>query len=127
MKINKFHPSNGYKFPDGKYRYTFTLFLTSALDGGEWSTPRPGRFNPGKVPVPIVQEVERASGKVWMGAEYLAFTGIRFPNFPAPIEPLYRLIYPRPTYHMNRQHYVHVIGSGYCIQRHTYSYTQTNY
>ena len=31
-----------------------TLFLTSALDGGEWSTPRPGRFTPGKDPVPIV-------------------------------------------------------------------------
>jgi hypothetical protein len=24
------------------------IFLTSALDGGEWSAPRPGRFTPGK-------------------------------------------------------------------------------
>jgi hypothetical protein len=32
------------------------LFLTSALDGGGWSTPRPGRFIPGNDPVPIVQE-----------------------------------------------------------------------
>ena len=28
--------------------------LTSSLDGGEWSAPRPGRFTPRKVPVPIV-------------------------------------------------------------------------
>jgi len=28
-----------------------TLSLTSALDGGEWSTPRPGRFTPGNDPV----------------------------------------------------------------------------
>jgi hypothetical protein len=28
--------------------YSCTLSLTSALDGGGWSTPRPGRFTPGK-------------------------------------------------------------------------------
>ena len=28
--------------------YSSTLSLTSALDGGGWSTPRPGRFTPGK-------------------------------------------------------------------------------
>jgi hypothetical protein len=32
-------------------------FLTSALDGGEWSTSRPCRFTPGKGP----------SGSRWMG------------------------------------------------------------
>jgi len=31
-----------------------TLSLTSALYGDEWSTPRPGHFNPGKNPVPFV-------------------------------------------------------------------------
>jgi hypothetical protein len=30
-----------------------TLFLTSALDESGWSKPRPGRFIPGKEPVPI--------------------------------------------------------------------------
>jgi len=34
-----------------------TLPLTSALDVGGWSTSRPGRFTPGKDPVPIVQEI----------------------------------------------------------------------
>jgi hypothetical protein len=28
--------------------------LSPALDRGGWSTPRPGRFNPGKDPLPIV-------------------------------------------------------------------------
>jgi hypothetical protein len=32
--------------------------LTSALEGGGWSAPRPGRFTPGKDPVLIVQEAE---------------------------------------------------------------------
>jgi hypothetical protein len=31
-----------------------TLSLTSALDGGRWLTPRPGRFIPEKDQVPIV-------------------------------------------------------------------------
>ena len=30
-------------------RYSFILLLTPALDGGEWLTPRPRRFTPGKV------------------------------------------------------------------------------
>jgi len=31
-------------------RYSSTLSLTSELDGGGWSAPRPGRFTPGKRP-----------------------------------------------------------------------------
>jgi hypothetical protein len=30
----------------GEWRYSSTLSLTSALDGGEWSASRPGRFTP---------------------------------------------------------------------------------
>jgi hypothetical protein len=37
-------------------RDSSTLSLTSALDGGGWSTPRPGRFTPGNNPVLIAQE-----------------------------------------------------------------------
>jgi hypothetical protein len=50
--------------PEGEYRYSSTLPSTSALDGGGWSTPRSGRFTPGKDSVPIVQEAERAPGPV---------------------------------------------------------------
>jgi hypothetical protein len=39
------------------WRYSFTYSLTSALDGGEWSASRPGRFTPG----------ERAPGTHWIG------------------------------------------------------------
>jgi hypothetical protein len=39
--------------------------------------PRPGRFTPGKVPVPIVQGAGWAPGPVWTGAGYLAPTRIR--------------------------------------------------
>ena len=49
--------------------------MTSALDGGGWSTSRPGRFTLGKDPVRIVQEAGWAPGPVWTGAENLAPPG----------------------------------------------------
>jgi hypothetical protein len=36
-------------------------------------TPRPGRFTPGKDPVPIVWEAGWALGLVWTGDENLGF------------------------------------------------------
>jgi hypothetical protein len=41
----------------GEWRYSSTHSLTSALDGGEWSASRPGRFTPW----------ERAPGTHWIG------------------------------------------------------------
>ena len=58
------------------------------------SAPRPGRFAPGKDPVPIVQEARWAPGPVGTGAENLASTGIRSPDRTARSESLYRLSYP---------------------------------
>jgi hypothetical protein len=48
-------------------RYSSYSFLTSALDGGEWSASRPGRaIPPGKgPPIPIVQEAGWALEPVW--------------------------------------------------------------
>jgi hypothetical protein len=43
--------------------------LTSALEGGGWSAPCPGRFTPGKDPVPIVQVVGWDPGPVWTYAK----------------------------------------------------------
>ena len=37
-------------------RYSSTLSLTPALDGGQWSTPRSCSFNTGNYLVPILQE-----------------------------------------------------------------------
>jgi hypothetical protein len=42
----------GHERPEGEQRYSSTLSLISALDGDGWSVPRPGRFTPGKDPVP---------------------------------------------------------------------------
>ena len=40
----------GHEGHEGEYRYSSTLSLTSALDGGKWLTPRSGRFTPGQQP-----------------------------------------------------------------------------
>ena len=70
----KVHPRTGHGDPEGEQICSFTLPSTSAPDGG-WSTPRPGRFTPGKDPVPIVWETGWAPGPVWTGAENLASPG----------------------------------------------------
>ena len=64
--------------------------MTSALRRGWGSAPRPGRFTPGKDPVPIVQEAGRAPRPVWTGAENLAHTGIRSQDRPARSEDMDR-------------------------------------
>jgi len=48
------HPVICREGTDGEYRYSCTFSLTFALDGDEWSTPRPDRFIPWNVPVPTV-------------------------------------------------------------------------
>jgi len=50
----KVHSRKGHEGPEVEKWYSYTLSLTSALDGGGWSTPCPGRFTPGKEPVHIV-------------------------------------------------------------------------
>jgi hypothetical protein len=54
--------------------------------------PRPVS-NPGKYPVPIVQEAGWTPGPIWTGTENLALTGIRSPDRPAHSQSLYRLSY----------------------------------
>ena len=71
--------------------------MTTARERGEGSASRPGRFTPGKDPVPIVQEAGWAPGPVWTGAENLAPTGVRSPDLPARSQSLYRLSYPAHT------------------------------
>ena len=91
---SKVHTRTGHEGPEGAYRYTSTLSLTSVLGGGGWSTSLAGRFNPGKDPVPIVQEAGWAPGQVWTGAGNLVFAGIPSPDRPVRSESLYRLSYP---------------------------------
>ena len=55
----KVRPITGHGDPEGGLRSIALLFfLTSALDGGGWSTPRPGRFTPMKDLLPIVFEAD---------------------------------------------------------------------
>jgi hypothetical protein len=56
--------------------YSSTPSLTSALDGGGCSNPRPGRFTPGRDPVAIVHVAGWALGPFWTGAEKHTSTGI---------------------------------------------------
>ena len=89
-------PRTGHEGPEEEQMYSSTLPSTSALDGGGWSTPRPGRFTPGKDPVPIVLEAGWAPGPVLTRTKNLAPTGIRSPDRPAHNESLYRLSHRDP-------------------------------
>ena len=73
-----------------------SLSLTSSLYGGGWSAPRPGRFNPEKDPVLVVQDAGWAPEPVWTGVENLSPTGIRSPDRPARTESLYPLSHRGP-------------------------------
>jgi hypothetical protein len=97
-------PRNRTEVPEGGQRYSSTLSLTSALEVGEWSAPRPDRFTPGKDPVPIVQEAGWAPGPVWAGAKNLASTGIRSPDRPARSQSPYRLSYRGPISEYERKY-----------------------
>ena len=55
----------GHEGPEGEWRYSSALSLTSTVDGSGLLTPRPGRFTSGDKPVPVVWEVGRAPGWVW--------------------------------------------------------------
>jgi hypothetical protein len=79
-------------------------FLTSALDGGEWSASRPGLFTPR----------ERASGTHWTGGwvglraslnamvkrkKFPAPAGIRTPDYPVRSSAVYHWAIPAPSLH----------------------------
>jgi hypothetical protein len=67
----------------GEWRYSSTNSLTSALDGGEWSASRPGRYT----------SRERAPGTHWIGgwvgrrAVLDAVVKRKIPTSPRGIEP----------------------------------------
>ena len=65
----------------------------------------PAAFTPGEDPVPIVQEAGWVPGPVWIGAENLAPTRIRFPDLPACSVLLYQLSSPDPSnFHVRTQY-----------------------
>jgi hypothetical protein len=94
--------------PWGERKYSTYSFLTSALDGGEWSASRRSRaLPPGKwPPVPIVHEAGWAPEPVWtqrLEEKSFPLSGIepRSPSRLVRSQTLYCLSYPAPL-HMFR-------------------------
>ena len=59
----KVHPGTGHADPEKELRCSSTLSLTSALDGGGWSTPRPRLlYFRERDPVPLVLN-DKAQGQ----------------------------------------------------------------
>ena len=54
MEIHEVHPVTFCKATEGICRYSSSLSLTLALDGGEWLMPCSSRSTPGIDMVPIV-------------------------------------------------------------------------
>ena len=69
VKNGEVYTTTGHDDTEVKERYSSTLSLTWVLDGGGWSAPCPGRFTPGKDPVPIAQGAEWTPGSASTGAE----------------------------------------------------------
>jgi hypothetical protein len=87
-------------------RYTSTLSLTLALDGGGWLKPRPARYTPGKETRYLLyrrlSEPQGRSG--WVQETSLPPTGIKTPDRPTRNELLYRRRYSgHPNYKKGHQ------------------------
>jgi len=91
----KVHPLTCHECPEGVYRYSSTLSLTSMSDRDGCSAPRPSRLTR-EDPVLIPQEVGWAPRPVWTVATSLFPTWIRSPDCPARCESLCPLRYPSP-------------------------------
>jgi len=69
LEYGKVRPRTGHEGTEGEWRYSSTLSLTSALDGGGWSVPCPNRFTPRKETLYSLYrklgEPQSQSGQVW--------------------------------------------------------------
>jgi hypothetical protein len=86
--------------------YTSTLSLTSALDGGGWSTPRPVSLPPGKTGHPLYRRRCGPQGRSEQMRKNLASSGIRSSDRQARSESLYRLSYPGPRLWLNKSKFI---------------------
>jgi hypothetical protein len=82
-----------------EYRYSSTLFVTSALDGGGWPTIRPGPFTPRKERwYAFYRRLGGPQGQSRWVRKISPLTRIRSPDRRARSESLYRLSYPGPQW-----------------------------
>jgi hypothetical protein len=78
-------------------RYSSTISLTSVLHEGGWSTPRPGRFTPGKeVRYPLYRWLGGPQGRSGRARKFSPPPGFDSPDRTARSESLYRLSYRGP-------------------------------
>jgi hypothetical protein len=102
-EIGKVHPTTGHEGPIGEYRYSSTLSLTSAVDGGGQRHTL-AALNPGKRPGTHFTGNWWVPGPVWTAEEIFATTGIRSSDRPARSESLYRLNHPDPRHSLQTKH-----------------------
>ena len=96
IKVGRFHPFYRSRRLLRVSRGIALLFLgTRHLVWG--SASRPGRFYPGKDPIPIVQEAGWAPGPVWTGGKSRPCRD-SIPDRPARSQSLYRLSYSKPQH-----------------------------
>jgi len=57
------HPRTGHGSKEGEQRYSSTPSLTSALDRGGGSTPRPAAMPPGKTQYPLYRRLDEPQGR----------------------------------------------------------------
>jgi hypothetical protein len=72
VKQSRYRPELAYRVARG----IALPFRDLGARRGGWSAPCPGRFTPGKDPVPIVQESWWAPGPAWMCEKNRTPTGI---------------------------------------------------
>ena len=82
------HPITGHEGPEVEQRYSLTLSLTSALDGG-WSRPRPGRFTAGKDPDPLYRRLGGPQGRSGRVRKILPSPGFD----PRTVQPVFKKLF----------------------------------
>jgi hypothetical protein len=90
-------PYNRPRSPRGGVEVSLYSFFNLGTRWGGWSTPRPGRFNPGKeIRYPLYRRLGGPQGRSGRVRKTLPATGIQSPDRPARSQLLYRLSYRRP-------------------------------
>jgi hypothetical protein len=108
LNSSRFHPFIGHKGRYGEQRYSSTLFLTSALEGGEGSASRPCRtLVPGKTRYPLYRRLggpQGRSGQVWkispppgLDPRAVQPVGIRYTDYAT--RPTIKFFWSRKTFH----------------------------
>ena len=92
----KAEPRKCHESPEGEYRYSASLSLTSALDGVGNQRHALAALPPGKTRYPLFRRLGGPQGRSGRVQPISPPTGFRSPDRPARSESLYRLSYRGP-------------------------------